>query len=197
MPVDRRGGAIDRREKGKVRRFENRPDGFTSSIIVCYNTDMGEHSGIGGIIRFRENNRLEAKLATGGFPQSVWETYVAFANTMGGVILLGVEELPDHSLRIAGLPAPDKTVAEFWEKVNDPAVVSVNLLRKSDLKIRRIGDCSIVVVTVPAASPAVRPVYLGRDPYHGAYYRSGEGDYLLPDSVIDAMLAARQEFEEK
>ena len=65
------------------------------------------------IEQYRENNRIEVKKALGGLPRSVWETYSAFANTYGGIILLGVEELADKSFRTVDLPDPEKLIKEF------------------------------------------------------------------------------------
>ena len=80
------------------------------------------------IEQYRENNRIEAKKALGGLPKSIWETYSAFANTYGGIILLGVEEMPDKSFHTVDLPDPKKLIREFWAIANDPDKTSVNIL---------------------------------------------------------------------
>ena len=143
------------------------------------------------IHQYRENNRLEAKLATGGLPRSIWETYSAFANSYGGVILLGVEELPDRSLRVQGLLEPRELVEEFAALLRDPRVVSVNLLTPEDIQIVPTDDGDIVAITVPPAVQDQRPVYIGGDLERGSYRRSGDGDYHCTRAELNAMLGGR------
>ena len=91
------------------------------------------------ISKYQENNRIEAKTALGGLPHSIWETYSAFANTLGGIILLGVREEKDKSFHTVNLPAPESLVREFWDSVNDPKIASVNILSRRDVRIETIN----------------------------------------------------------
>ena len=140
------------------------------------------------IEQYRENNRIEAKKAAGGLPRSIWETYSAFANTIGGVILLGVEELPDHSLRPVHLPHAEQLVSEFWELINSPAKVSVNILTEQDVIIHEQDNCKYISITVPRAHRYDKPVYIDNNPLKGTYRRNGEGDYKCTPEAIQAML---------
>ena len=144
------------------------------------------------IEQYRENHCLEVKLATGGLPHSIWETYSAFANSSGGLILLGVEELPDHTLRVQGLLEPHEMAEEFWKLVNDRSVVSTNILRPEDVWVAGTDHGSVLVIQVPQGERDQLPVYLGRDPFRGSYRRSGEGDYRCTRAEVWSMLEAKQ-----
>ena len=128
------------------------------------------------IEQYRENNRIEAKKALGGLPRSVWETYSAFANTYGGIILLGVEELADKSFCTVDLPAPEKLIKEFWDIVNNPNKTSVNVLSSKDVFVQEVDGDHIVVINVPRAERSYKPVYVDGNPLN-TYRRNGEGDY--------------------
>ena len=138
---------------------------------------------------YRENNRIEAKQALGGLPESIWETYSAFANTQGGVILLGVEELPDKRLHALDLLDPQWIIEDLWAGLEDPKVVSLNILTPEDIQIHAVEGKQIISVTVPPARWDQRPIYIGGDPIRGTYRRSGEGDYRCTPEVVRAMMA--------
>lgn len=147
----------------------------------------------GRIEEYGENNRIEAKRALGGLPRSIWETYSAFANSFGGILLLGVEELEDKSFRTVNLPAPEKLIAEFWEIIEDKQRVSGNILSKDDVVIHEIDGDQIISITVPRAGRRERPVYIGNNPYLGSYRRDGEGDYHCTPEEVRMMLRDREE----
>lgn len=138
--------------------------------------------------QYRENNRIEAKKARGGLPHSIWETYSAFANTLGGVILFGVVEDDNKQLEAVGVPDPDQLVKEFWNIVNNINKVSVNILSTSDVSVESVDGKSIVVINVPRAQRADRPVYLLDNPLRESYRRNGEGDYRCTQEEVRAML---------
>lgn len=136
----------------------------------------------------KENNQLEAKRAKGGIPESIWETYSAFANTEGGTIILGAEEGPDGLLTYPGVSNPDLLVKKFWDAVNNPSKVSANILTNDAVVIEELAGRFLVRITVPRANRRSKPVYLRGNREKGTYRRNGEGDYHCSPEEILAMV---------
>ena len=132
--------------------------------------------------QYRENNRIEVKAALGGLPRNIWETYSAFANTLGGIILLGVSEKENKTFKVVGLPDPNKLIKEFWDTVNNNQKVSINLLSGKDVYPLDINGEHIVVINVPRADRSYRPVYINGNPLN-TFRRNGEGDLVRDASV--------------
>lgn len=140
------------------------------------------------IEKYKENNRIEAKKALGGLPNSIWETYSAFANTLGGVILLGVEEYKDKSLHAVDLPDPEQLIKEFWNLINNPKKVSVNILSNKDVTVETVDGKHIIAIRVPRVQRYDKPVYIDGNPMSGSYRRNGEGDYKCAKDEVNAMI---------
>ena len=134
-----------------------------------------------------ETDAVEFKLAKGGVPASFWESYSAFANTDGGVIILGVkEDGGKHS--VVGVANANKLVADVWNAANNPQRVSANVLFNHQVYKVDYQGKALVIVEVPRAERTERPVYVGHDVFRGTFRRNGEGDYHCSQEAVEAMI---------
>ena len=140
-----------------------------------------------------ENTAVEFKRAPGGVPADFWPSYSAFANTDGGVIILGVRE-KDGKREIEGLANTEKIVADLWNAVNNPDKISSNVLFNESIYPVDVDGKVVVVVEVPRAERTVRPVFVGSDVFKGTYRRNGEGDYHCSRETVEGMI--RDKFAE-
>ena len=137
-----------------------------------------------------ECDDLEFKSAAGGFPGSFWDTYSAFANSEGGVIVLGVIErkgkfyidnLSDEQI--------EEYTKDFWNNVNNRAMVSCNLLKTEDVVVEDYNGHKLMLFFIPRASREQRPVYRTSHPYNGTFKRNYEGGYKCTEKEVQRMFA--------
>jgi len=153
---------------------------------------------IGDFELLRESVDLECKLAagrdgSGKLPDDFWPTYSSFANTDGGMVLLGVREKKGRFI-VEGIPNPDKVRKELFDGMNNRQKVSCSLLTDAMVSELKLEGMTVLVVEVPRATRRQRPVHLTRNPLDGhTYRRLNEGDMLLPDDDVKRMLAEQVE----
>lgn len=145
------------------------------------------------LLRYGEHLTLECKKAENKIPHSVWETYSAFANTVGGTILFGIEELrkekdPAKRFSILNIENPQARLKEFWDTINNPSKVNINILRDADVGTCTVEGKTIIWIEVPQADYTQKPIYINNNPISGCYKRNQEGDYHCKESEVKAML---------
>ena len=138
--------------------------------------------------KYKEDNSFEVKKAEGGLPVTLWETYSSFANSNGGVIILGVGERQDGSWYTTGLKNPEKLKKNFWNTVHDTKKVNINLLSDKNVESYDVGGDTILVINIPRARRDQKPVFINNDLFGGCYRRDWEGDYHCSKAEAKAML---------
>ncbi|MDR2086559.1 MAG: putative DNA binding domain-containing protein, partial [Dysgonamonadaceae bacterium] len=142
---------------------------------------------INSIIAPGEHHKMEAKKAEKGIPDSLWATYSAFANTDGGVILLGVME-KNRSLKVSGVTDVAQKIQTIWNVLNDRSKIGVNILFDRHIYVQSVEGKDIIVMEVPRADRRDKPVYINNDLARGTFRRNAEGDYRCSMSEVKAML---------
>ncbi|MCM1245951.1 MAG: putative DNA binding domain-containing protein [Roseburia sp.] len=134
---------------------------------------------------------VECKKAESNVPKSVYESYSAFANTKGGYIILGVDEnkkknKPQERFIIQGVENPFKQLEDLWNTINSDKV-NINILKDEDIFLVTEDAITLIVIHVLRADFQTRPIYVGTNPFTGAFKRNHEGDYHCTNAEIRAM----------
>ncbi|HWF79716.1 MAG TPA: ATP-binding protein [Streptosporangiaceae bacterium] len=125
---------------------------------------------------------VEVKSAAGGLPRNVGETMSAFANSRGGIIILGLDERAGFAP--SGLSDPvalrDELAGVARSKLT-PALAPV-------IDILPFEGAVLVLAEIEALPTAQRPCYVtARGLYNGAFVRVGDGDQRLTPYEIDRL----------
>ncbi|MGM9792662.1 MAG: ATP-binding protein [Candidatus Cryptobacteroides sp.] len=155
---------------------------------------MDVNSYIHTLCKKGEGTEIEFKSAKGGFPGSFWETYSAFANTDGGIIVLGISE-KNGKFYPDGLSEEQiaKLKKLLWDGLNNKNTVSTCIISESDVLQANVENGFALVVKVPRAEYTQRPVYLTLNPFGGHMFRRRhEGDYKVGDDVVRRIMGESQ-----
>lgn len=144
----------------------------------------------------QESAEVECKRAggrdgKGAVPSDMWETYSAFANTRGGVILLGIKEKRGQFI-LEGIVNPAPLVKNIVDTVNNPNKVSCNLLSERDVHVEVVEGISIIRINVPRAPRKERPVYINGNPLMGSFVRRYEADQKCSSDTVKQMMAEQE-----
>jgi predicted HTH transcriptional regulator len=139
----------------------------------------------------REGVEIEYKAAKGGLPGSFWETFSSFANTNGGIIVLGVKEVEGCAVldRLSERQVVDLK-KHFWDNANNTQKVNHSLLREHDVREYEIEDGAwVIAFEIPRAEYNQKPVFLNGKPYGNTFKRNHEGDYHCTEEEVNQMFA--------
>ncbi|MDE0005188.1 MAG: helix-turn-helix domain-containing protein [Rhodospirillaceae bacterium] len=141
------------------------------------------------LLRKPEEKTLEFKRDLSS-PNPFLRSVVAFSNTSGGTVLIGVE---DRTANVRGVADP----VTLEERVASLIADSISPKVLPDIEILRYSDRHVLAVRVYPSSS--RPHYLGADPETGAYVRVGSTNRIADEQLIEEMrrYANRETFDER
>lgn len=149
---------------------------------------LSEIAALGESVDF-ECKAAQGKDGSGELPLSFWETYSAMANTEGGEVYLGIEEVAPGNFNVKGIANTGKIKKTLWDTLHSRTKVNRNILTESDVQDVLVDGLPVVRVVLPRARRQDRPVHLSGNPFGNTYLRRHEGDYKAEDEIVRRMIA--------
>jgi predicted HTH transcriptional regulator/DNA-binding CsgD family transcriptional regulator len=145
-----------------------------------------------------ESTYIEIKKAAGEdgrgqLPESFFPTYSAFANTQGGIALLGFQEVSPGEFVLIGIPEPGRVIDQLWSNLNNREKVSINILKDDNFSVGTHEGKQYIRIIVPPARREQKPVYVGKNPLTGTFRRNFSGDYVCDEATVKRMIAEQVE----
>jgi len=125
-----------------------------------------------------ESTTLEIKRAEFGAPEKMYDTLSAFANTQGGVIVFGIDELDNFShVGVYDVKDLERKVSEECLQMQ-PAIHAV-------FTPLEIEGKKFLVAEIPECDQTLKPCfYKGAGRLRGSYTRNGDQDVLMTEYEI-------------
>lgn len=159
-------------------------------MMMWTNDDIAEvleHLRVQG----NDDARFEAKSCARTIGTSVWESVSAFANTKGGVLLLGISEDGDFS-PVPGFDA-NHIASQFMDGMGDGNPQGARLTNPPEYDVSRCeqNGLSFLVIDIHENGIQHKPCYLtARGPQTGGYRRMDDKDLRLSPTEVFEMTHA-------
>lgn len=128
---------------------------------------------------------VEAKASHQELPKRIWETISAFANTSGGVIILGLDEKSRFSAcGVIDAKKAQQDLASLCDQMQ-PEI-------RAQIRLHSFEGKTLVVAEVPEIPLNMKPCfYKGAGQINGAFTRVGDGDRKLTAYEVQLMVSSR------
>lgn len=128
---------------------------------------------------------IEVKAAAGGLPKSLIESVSAFANTEGGLIILGLDEDSDFASLDVDAAKLASDLASACADQLEPSI-------RPDIDIVQIEGKAVVAAAIDELPPMHKPCFVKtRGIERGSYRRTFDGDRVLTTYEVHVLLSSR------
>lgn len=136
----------------------------------------------------RDDDQVEVKASAGGLPKSLWESVSAFANTAGGLIILGLDESQGFTPATGFAPSRIMDALQSALSQADDASPKVTPIPDHTIREAEIDGAPVIVIEVQPLrdNPTlVPPCYITTQGIRrGSYKRVGDADIRLTDYEV-------------